>query len=399
MTYATDELNLLFSELETPDIDAIALTSSSLQTAANLSEQVTERSQQWQAYLNALALFGFEAWLQERAPDVRLERDNASVFVPTQAVAIAATSGITVNQFRVCLIPIDSEPSNLVSLDRIIVETAAYLPHFYVLVEINEEQEQVIIKGWLRADLLLARQSELRLGTDWKYDVPIAWFDNDSDNLLLYWRCASPLEIALPSLAIETNRDRLAWLQLLAQPAINTAQWLQEEWQSLVNDLTWVLLPSVATATGLRSSGGISGAIPVPNNNRSPFAELETILTAIERIGIRLSSNARAAYQDFDLGEYSLRLYAVIGSEQENDGAIAWSLLAILGKATDRALPTDLILRISDLTGVLVERQLEAQGAYLFAQVEGTPEERFLVTASLADGTSRSLTPFSFQAE
>jgi len=89
----------------------------------------------------------------------------------------------------------------------------------------------------------------------------------------------------------------------------------------------------------------------------------------------------------------------VIGSERENDGAIAWSLLAILGKATDRALPTDLILRISDLTGVLVERQLEAQGAYLFAQVEGTPEERFLVTASLADGTSRSLPPFSFQAE
>jgi hypothetical protein len=398
MTYATDELNLLFSELETPDIDAIALPSSSLQEAANLSAQVTERSQQWQAYLNALALFGFEAWLEERASDVQLDRADASIFAPTQAGAIAATLGITVNQFRVCLIPIDSEPSNFVSLDRIIIETAEYVPHFYVLVEINEEQEQVIITGWLRADLLLARQSELRLGIDWKYDVPLAWFDDDCDNLLLYWRCASPSAIALPSPATETNRDRLAWLQLLAQPAINTAQWLQEEWQAIVNDLTWVLLPPVASTSGLRSSG-ISGAIPVPNNNRSPFAELETILTAIERTGIRLPSNARAAYQDFDLGEYPLRLYAVIGSERENDGAIAWSLLAILGKATDRALPADLILRISDLTGVLVERQLEAQGAYLFAQVEGTPEERFLVTASLADGTERSLPPFSFQAE
>ena len=397
MTYATDKLNLLFSELETPHINAIALTSSSLQTAANLSEQVTERSQQWQAYLNALALFGFEAWLQERAPDMRLERDNASVFAPTQAVAIAAASGINVNKFRVCLIPIDSEPSNLVCLDRIIVETAEYVPHFYVLVEINEEQEQVIIKGWLRTDLLLARQSELRLGIDWKYDVPLAWFDDDCDHLLLYWRCASPSAIQLPNLAIETNRDRLAWLQLLTQSAINTAQWLQEEWQAIVNDLTWVLLPPVASASGLRS-GGISGAIAVPSNNRSPFAELETILTAIERTGIRLPSNARAAYQDFDLGEYPLRLYAVIGSEQENDGAIAWSLLTILGKATDQALPADLILRISDLTGVLVERQLEVQGAYLFAQVEGTPEERFLVTVSLADGTARSLPPFSFQA-
>jgi hypothetical protein len=398
MTYATDELHLLFSELETPDINTIALTSSSLQRAANLSEQVTERSQQWQVYLNALALFGFEAWLQERAPDVQLERNNASVFAPNQTGAIAATSGITVNQFRVCLIPIDSEPSNLVSLDRIIVETVEYVPHFYVLVEINEEQEQVIIKGWLRADLLLSRQSELSLGTDWKYDIPLTWFDDDCDNLLLYWRCSSPSAIALPSPSIETNRDRLAWLQLLTQPAINTAQWLQEEWQSLVNDLTWVLLPPVTSASGLRS-GGISGAITVPSNNRSPFAELETILTAIERTGIRLPSNARAAYQDFDLGEYPLRLYAVIGSEQENDGAIAWSLLAILGKVTDQALPADLILRISDLTGVLVERQLEAQGAYLFAQVEGTPEERFLVTAALADGTLRSLPPFSFQAE
>lgn len=396
MTYATEELNLLFSELETPHIDAIALPSCSLQRAANLSAQVTERSQQWQAYLNALALFGFEAWLQERAPDVRLERDNASVFAPTQA--IAATSGITVNQFRVCLIPIDSEPSNFVSIDRIIIDTAEYVPHFYVIVEINEEQEQVIIKGWLRADLLLARRSDLRLGTDWKYDVPLTWFDDDCDRLLLYWRCASPSAIQLPNLAIETNRDRLAWLQLLMQPAINTAQWLQEEWQAIVNDFTWVLLPPVASASGLRSAG-ISGAIPMPSNNRSPFAELETILTAIERTGIHLPSNARAAYQDFDLGEYPLRLYAVIGSEQENDGVIAWSLLTILGKATDRALPADLILRIFDLTGVLVERQLEAQGAYLFSQVEGTPEERFLVTASLADGTTRSLPPFSFQAE
>jgi hypothetical protein len=114
---------------------------------------------------------------------------------------------------------------------------------------------------------------------------------------------------------------------------------------------------------------------------------------------MRLPSNARAAYQDFELGEYPLRLYAVIGSEVATDGAIAWSLLTILGKATDRDLPVDLILRISDITGVLVERQLEAQGAYLFAEVEGTPEERFLVTAALADGTTRSLPPFAFQAE
>jgi len=114
---------------------------------------------------------------------------------------------------------------------------------------------------------------------------------------------------------------------------------------------------------------------------------------------MRLPSNARAAYQDFDLGEYPLRLYAVIGSESSTDGAIAWSLLTILGKATERDLPADLILRISDITGVLVERQLEPQGAYLFAEVEGTPEERFLVTAALADGTTRSLLPFAFQSE
>ncbi|MEA5476756.1 DUF1822 family protein [Pseudanabaena galeata UHCC 0370] len=384
-------MNALINEFETLDNDAIALSSSSLQTAANLSELVTTRSQQWQAYFNSLALFGFETWLQERAPDVRLERDNASVFEPNQAGAIAATYGITVNQFRVCLIPIDSEPDTAISLSRILIESVEFRPHFYVLVELYEEQEQAIIKGWLRADNLIARQSELSLSTDWKYEIPLAWFDHDCDDLLLYWRCASPAMIDLPSLAPTIAGDRYSWLQLLTQPAIDTAQWFQEEWQALVNDLAWVLLPTVASASGLRSSGATL--------NRSPLSELETILTAIERTGMRLPSNARAAYQDFALGEYPLRLYAVIGSEQENDGAIAWSLLTILGKATDRDLPVDLILRISDITGVLVERQLEAQGAYLFAEVEGTPEERFLVTAALADGTTRSLPPFAFQAE
>ncbi|TYQ31155.1 DUF1822 family protein [Pseudanabaena sp. UWO310] len=386
-----EKMNALINEFETLDNDAIALSSSSLQTAANLSELVTTRSQQWQAYFNALALFGFEAWLQERAPDVRLERDNASVFEPNQAGAIAATYGITVNQFRVCLIPIDSEPDTAISLSRILIESVEFRPHFYVLVELYEEQEQAIIKGWLRADNLIARQSELSLSTDWKYDVPQAWFDYDCDDLLLYWRCASPAMIDLPSLAPAIASDRYSWLQLLTQPAIDTAQWLQEEWQALVTDLTWVLLPPVASASGLRSSG--------TTLNRSPLSELETILTAIERTGMRLPSNARAAYQDFELGEYPLRLYAVIGSEISTDGAIAWSLLTILGKATERDLPADLILRISDITGVLVERQLEARGAYLFAEVEGTPEERFLVTAALADGTKRSLPPFAFQAE
>jgi hypothetical protein len=391
MICTIEKMNALINEFETLDNDAIALSSSSLQTAANLSELVTMRSQQWQAYSNALALFGFETWLQNRAPDLRLERNNASVFEPNQAGAIAATYGITVNQFRVCLIPIDSEPSTSISLSRILIESAEFRPHFYVLVELYEEQEQAIIKGWLRADNLIARQSELSLSSDWKYEIPQAWFDRDCDDLLLYWRCASPAMIDLPSPVSAIASDRYSWLQLLTQPAIDTAQWLQEEWQTMVTDLTWVLLPPVAIASGLRSSGATL--------KRSPLSELETILTAIERTGMRLSSNARAAYQDFNLGEYPLRLYAVIGSEVSTDGAIAWSLLAILGKATDRDLPVDLILRISDITGVLVERQLEAQGAYLFAEVEGSPDERFLVTAALADGPTRSLPPFAFQAE
>ena len=132
MTYITEELNALMDDFESSISEAIALEPSKLQAAANLSDRVNDRSQQWQAYFNALALFAFESWLQDRAPDVRCDRQNASVFNRSQAGAIAATYGLTVNQFRVCLIPIDSEPSKSVSLNRILIETSEFAPHFYV---------------------------------------------------------------------------------------------------------------------------------------------------------------------------------------------------------------------------------------------------------------------------
>jgi hypothetical protein len=74
-------------------------------------------------------------------------------------------------------------------------------------------------------------------------------------------------------------------------------------------------------------------------------------------------------------------------------------------------LPAGLTLRVSDQTGILVERAVEENDnysnfftsaigtPYFFTSVIGSWEEKFIVTVSLAPGIKQTLPPFSFDVE
>lgn len=449
MTNSPNRLAELWLDYKVLPTEAINLSPAIINQAVKLSSKIPHEERQWQTYLNVLALGGFEEWLESRATDLMVNREQCSVLHPATANVINAVSNLQVGKFKLCLIALGSLTDEEISVPRAVVDLPEYIPHFYVLVDVQEEQETATVQSFLSYQQLKNRLSRVNLmaDEDWTYQLPLSWFEGNPDDLLLNLRCLestaiplpepsqnrsvqlarlrSQLEALLPELqspeqelwqvltweqgaVILTHPELLNWvyqlqhssgqtqplatvkkhladtLQLLTQPAVNAGRWLMDELDELAQNLSWVLLPSLAPATAMRS----------------PAEEFEAIVTQLRQTDVEIPLEARGAYRDLRLVGMPLRLYAVTwpllsGSIPE------WTLLLVLGATPGTHLPSGLQLRVSDQTGILVERTLDQQqrGSYMFTRVIGTWDEKFVVTVSLPSGIEQTLPPFSFHPE
>jgi len=423
----------------------ISLEPAKIEQAMVNSRAITNPEQQWQTYLNSLALFGVEQWLQQRAGELSLNQEQASILQQSYASVIPAVCNVLVNDFKLCLIATANQPDEEVAIPRAAIELPEFIPHFYVVVAIYEEQAQVMIHSLLRYDQLAARLGTIQPDADWTYPIPLDWFDPNPDRLLLYLRCADPAAIALPApmpdrtsalTTLQTQllhllpqlqgRDRPWWeiltweqakailttppllnwiltphtplptpdsphlsdlLQLLTRPMINVNNWFQGQLDELAQQLSWALLPPLSSQ--MRSRG---------SNVTLSSEDFEVIVTQLQRQGVTLRPDAQTAFSNLRIGAVPVRLCVITGTLQEAGQPPEWSLLVVVGPAPDNRLPAGTSLRISDTTGILVQRSLtpEQDDEYLFSEIFGTLDERFLVTITVPDGTSLSLPPFSF---
>ncbi|HEY9651206.1 MAG TPA: DUF1822 family protein [Coleofasciculaceae cyanobacterium] len=441
----------LWLDCDALSTETIDLSSEKINQAVELSSAIPNEERQWQTYLNALALFGFEQWLEERAPEVHINREQCSLFDAPTANVIEAVCNLKVNDFNLCLIATGSLADEEVIIPRAVVDLPEFIPHFYVLVEVQEELSTVTVQGFLSSQDLRNQQTNLQADEDWTYWLPVTWFEDELDSLLLYLRALEPTAISSPSTrsncSIELSRIRseleallpqlqsperqlgqvLTWEQgscvlvypellnwlyqaqqqssqggkfvnylsdllgLLTQPTVNVGRWFNNQLDDFAQGLSWVLLPSVAPAYGMRST--VSGV-------RSPGEEFEAIVTQLRQTQVNIPAQASAAYRDLELAAVPLRLYAVTWPLL-SDSVPEWSLLLVLVTRAASSLPSGVRLRVSDQTGVLVERVLETQqqNSYLFTRVVGTWDERFVVTISLGSGIAQTLPPFGFNPQ
>lgn len=177
--------------------------------------------QQWQAYLNALALFGLEAWILERA----------SVGAIRDTKAISQYGVLTVGEFRICLIATEQVLDEVVNIPQQALDTAI---HFYVLLEVNEEQEQLTIRGFISYDQLVNYRNT-SFGTLYNncYQLPLNLLDAEPSHLLFYIRYVEPN--AINSLGA-TQRKYLD----IVQTTTKLSNWLQD-----VFDDTWQLIDTM----------------------------------------------------------------------------------------------------------------------------------------------------------
>jgi hypothetical protein len=373
--------------------DAIALSSEAMDHALALSQRSPQTENQWQIYLTALALNGFEQWLGDRASELTAERSRCTIMSPPVADATTAACNLQVNGFRLCIIGTESIFDGTIAIPAVALDDPDCMAHFYVPIEVQEEQAHVLMRGFLRYDQLEQHQAtSLQLVEDGTYHLPLAWFETDVNRLLLHLSCLEPAAITLPVTApthLNRSATSVPLRQLLVQPAIGVGRWLRQQWEEATQDLSGFLTP-------LELAGAMRGG--QETGVRSPATDFDTILTTLKRAGRTIPANIQGMYRDWAFANYPLRLYVATASIVVENQTAEWSILIILTRQDRLNLPSGICLQVSDGHSVIGEQVLtDASTAdYLYLTAIGTLEEQFIVTIALADGTAITLPPFSY---
>ncbi|MBE9215551.1 DUF1822 family protein [Plectonema cf. radiosum LEGE 06105] len=412
---------LLESEF-TPDWQSLnetrtELLSKHFQKAARLSQSIHLPQQRWEVYLCALGVLGFEQWLLERAPDLQFECVDASIWQPAYANLLVAACNIKVGNFKVCVLTNSSVPFAVLDIPD-------FTAHFYVLMQVEEEEQQVAVSGFMSYEQYLNYQQKAHLAvdSDWTYPIPSTWFYSNPNALLLNLRCLDADAIQLPTKIAQQNntatalREKLTALtsqlqkqhfsQLLtvkeattllsnpdlidwaykivnpsfAQPLINVGLWLRDRIDAVASELGWMLMPSLAVS-----------------ELRSLEEEFEQIRSGLVKSGVQIPSTARGAYRDLESDRHLVRLYAIMWVLSETGDNKEWMLLIALGSQPQGQMPK-MTLEVRDQTELLFTESLEdTNKGILYAQVIGNWEERFWVTVTVDDDTVFEIPPFGME--
>jgi hypothetical protein len=387
-------------------LENITLNPEQMAWAIELSQSIVSELQRWQTYLNALALAGIEQWLQKRAPELALSNEwlpgkEIDVFTDsshqkmrmkkqTHPTLNESICQIKINDFNLYLITMSSLYDTKASLSKKAVESFEFIPHFYVLVEVIEELGQANILGYLQRERFIHQQQSIGLQreSDTTYLVPVDWFEQDSDKLLLCLRCLEPTAISVAAHQESTFRSSLlpSLVQESTQHAINVGLWLRDELDRVAQEFSWILLPPTSFRSEFRALGA-----PIEQFNNA-------IVQLMSQGGIVIPPQAREAYRNLQWENIALRLYVVAWELPATGLVREWTLLLILGAQPNATLPIGIKLQVGDEVQILAEPVLRDRSQdYLYVQVIGTQSERFWVTISLPDGAALTLPAFTFE--
>ena len=437
-------------------LNAVPLSAAQIQQAWAWSQVAWLDRQQWQLYLQGLALLGFQQWLGDRAPDLTVESQSCSLLHPIYANLLTGICQLRAGDVQLCLQVMGSLTEPQVAVSRAALELTEWAPHGFVLVEVQEEQGWVSILGGLHRDRLLANQTAIPLSPqpNWTYELPRTWFDTSPEDVLLWLQCLQPApatpilpgaELAPVTLGAAVM-ERVPQLQARTQDGWQVLTWEQAAalatQPDLANELAQALdrqaldrqalaeseqapespsVPPVMSAPQRINVGQwIQGQLedwaeamgwillpPLAMDWRSNGTEASLMVQALQHQGLEIPPTTGAAYQDLTVGRCQLRLYSLAWPLPVTDAAIessAWTLLLVLGPPPGGPLGVAIQLQVRDAAGFLDEQILRPNDsqAYRYIQVVGTLEEQFWVILAPVEGppdAALELPPFCFDLE
>lgn len=204
-----------------PEHFALAQKTSSLEK--------TNHNTSWKIYLNTLALLGLEVWLEKSLPDKVITRDIH---------AIATAGNLKAGEFKFCAIATESLLGEVVKIPKAIIENPDNFAHFYVVLEVLEEEEQVVIRGFLSHKQLIESKNNFKLPiSDGGYQIPLSLFDMEPNHLSLYQRYVEASEFLAPVAQTQVAQATKIAANIVSTTTTKLSEWLQgvinESWQSL----------------------------------------------------------------------------------------------------------------------------------------------------------------------
>jgi len=232
--------------------------------AKKISFQNLEEAHQWKLYLNALALFGFDQWLLETSPNIYHHQDSFSILKQNLSNISDVVGKVKLGNFNLYLIAVDDLNDEFISIPKAVINSPELAAHFYVLIEVLAEEEQLNIYGFLRHDQIVkyCNLSDCISQNNSSYLIQLKLFDRELNNLLLSARFLEVSAIPLPS-AFNINHIQ----NTASKKIVKLTDWLNgvfaEGWQA--TEIIWQTLPinldaGFARSVNKSNSYEISGA-------------------------------------------------------------------------------------------------------------------------------------------
>ena len=273
-------LRLLFSEtlwLEPAHYNQAKAVGTS--TALPKEDNARDELKHWKSYISALVCPAFKGWIEDKLPNARI-----------QAVSNECTDAgyLNVDGFRLCVLTLEHVLDEVVRLPKDIVEKPELVAHYYVVVEVLEDQQEAVIRGCARHDELIIQLKKVvsplsALPFPDEYLLPLSFLDTEINHLLGYIQHLHPSEILLPQAFV---------LPPLKTTVTCLSHWLEttltEGWQTL--DRLVNLEASLAWST--RHYGTVIKGGKLINLGMQlgahPIALLITVTPEAEKIGVNV---------------------------------------------------------------------------------------------------------------
>ncbi len=380
MIYMLEESDFHLLEPEILDIEPDDYT-----RARSLSQYASDHLKQWSTYVTALGLSCVERWLQDEMVDSEVSSSRSEIISSSETSNVTAACKLQVGEFQVCVVTIETTLTEVVEIPQAALYDPRYATHFYIVAEVNDEDETVALRGIIRRDQLtqVIESNAIPVSENWFYELPLSLFSPATDRLSFYIRHVAPESIPVPNIVPEQSTAAIPQVfSILAQKAINLATWLDGQLDDLAASLAW--------------------QPPSPMLAASGFLAVENFQTAIEELqgkGLVVPDSAKASTHEISVGGWDLEIY--IGVWQlEADPDVDSSnpelyVLAILREVNDSLLPQDTGLRIADRTGVIEDRVLSSSMPHLAGSAIAETGDRLTLTIAVAEAEAQPI-PLSF---